>query len=136
MLAFLKACVVRRSKDNSVQKDNIRIVENEQSQGIKEVVKWLEASYTQMCVVLHNTNICMHTILQKGVFSVENVDVFYHFEDGRAFFGTKKDTRPEMNLPNTTFLAYTQDTYDITKQQGNLKRSITYDVLKEHIWRI
>ena len=35
-----------------------------------------------------------------------------------------------MNLPNTTFLAYTQDTYDITKQQGNLKRSITYDVLR------
>ena len=72
--------------------------EKEQSQGIKEIVKWLEASYTQMCVVLHNTNICMHTILQKGVYSVENVDVFYYFEDGRAFFGTKKDTRPEMNV--------------------------------------
>ena len=91
MLAFLKACV-RRSKDNSVQKDNIRILENEQSQGIKEIVKWLEASYTQMCVVLHNTNICMHTILQKGVFSVENVDVFYYFEDGRALFWYKKRT--------------------------------------------
>ena len=82
----------RKSKDNSVQKDNIRIVENEQCQGIKEIVKWLEASYTQMCVVLHNTNICMHTILQKGVFSVENVDVFYYFEDGRALFWYKKRT--------------------------------------------
>ena len=89
MLAFLKACV-RKSKDILVQKDNIRIVENEQSQGIKDIVKWLEASYTQMCVVLHNTNICMHTILQKGVFSVENVDVFYYFEDGLAFFWYKK----------------------------------------------
>ena len=43
-----------------------------------------------MCVVLHNTNICMHTILQKGVFSVENVDVFYYPEEGRALLGTKK----------------------------------------------